>query len=312
MRRGTAAVGLAIAVSLAVTACASSTGRTSNPGRCSRAAPPGEVHCPTSTQLRQPGREPIPDGFSTMWVLRCGDTLRAVTGNGTWFFRIEERADTGTVALVSALRRPDEQTPPGTACSSVGVGVPYFALVDASGTIVYPRVPLGQCNQPQRQALDALKALPFREIKATRLYQEQSQGSIDTGCGQMWTDAPAGDMLAHSAPASNRRMWPKTPDALRICQWRTRTTGLPELLSAGTITGPDLVALLARLDHLAAARPCTARHHRFAVLEYVRHGWWDGAAYSELDGCRIILRPDHTLGQIDSVTANLLVRLSQR
>jgi hypothetical protein len=212
-----------------------------------------------------------------------------------WWFRIEERADSDAAALLTALRQPDEQTPAETACPGVAIGVPYFALVDASGTVVYPRVPLDHCRQPQRRALDALKALPFDETNATRLHQEQSQRSIDTGGGQMWTDALTGDMLAHTKPTSSRRIWQKTPDAVRICLWRPRTSGLPELVSAGTVTGRDLAAVLTRLDQLPAAQPCTTRH-----------------AYAEIDGCQMILRPDHTLGQLDPATAKLLTTLSHR
>jgi len=301
----------AVAVILVATACASSAGSGSGSTSAGESTSPAAVHCPTTPKLSErTTEEPVPADFMTAWVLRCGDAVRAVSGEGRWWFRIEERADTDAAALVTALRKPDEQRPPGTACVQVAIGVPYFALVDAAGTVLYPRVPLDRCGQPQRQARDALKALLFLETTATRLHQEQSQKSIDTGCGQMWDDAPAGDMLAHTKPASSRRMWPKTPDAVRICLWRPRTSGLPELVSAGTVTGPNLAALLTRLDQLPAARSCRARHHRFAVLQYIRRGWYDDAAYAEIDGCQMILRPDHTLGQLDPATTELLTRLS--
>jgi hypothetical protein len=293
---------------LAVTACGA--GLAGGPGGGSTSAPagPAAVNCPTAPKLPEgTAGEPIPAGFRPAWVLRCSQALRPVPGDGTWHFRIEERADTDAAALLTALRRPDEQTPAGTTlCTAIGFGVPYFALVDASGTVVHPRVPRGRCQRPQRQALEALKALPFRETAATRLNQERSQKSIDTGCGQMWTDGLTGDVLAHTRPAASRRTWQKTPDALRICLWRSRTSGLPELVSARTVTGADLAALLTRLDHLPAARPCATRHQRFAVLEYIRRGWNDSAAYAEVDGCRRILRPDHTLGHLDPATTKLL------
>jgi hypothetical protein len=55
---------------------------------------------------------------------------------------------------------------------------------------------------------------------------------------------------------------------------------------------------------------CTVPHHRFALIEYVRRGWFDSAAYAELDGCRRISRPDHTLGELDPATAELITRLA--
>jgi hypothetical protein len=302
----------AFAVLFAATACGS--GVADDGGGAAPTAPTrAAVHCPTDPKLpEEGGTQPVPAGFRTAWVLRCGLEMRAVPGRGTWWFRIEERADTDAAALVAALRRPDEHMPPGTFCTDIAFAVPYFALVDASGTALRPRVPRDGCGQPQRQALAALRALPFRETAATRLNQEQSQESIDTGCGQMWTDALAGDTLAHTRPVAARRAWPKTPDSVRVCLWRSAGPGMPQLVSAGTASGRELAELLARLDRLPAAAQCGPRHQRLAVLEYVRHGWHESPVYAELDGCRLVLRPDHTLGQLDAATADLIATLSRR
>ncbi|HST63839.1 MAG TPA: hypothetical protein VLM05_01510, partial [Mycobacteriales bacterium] len=67
----------------------------------------------------------------------------------------------------------------------------------------------------------------------------------------------------------------------------------------------------ARLDHLPAAASCAPRHQRFAVIQYQRHGWYDDAIYTELDGCRLLLRPDHTLAHLDPTTADLLTTLGR-
>ena len=296
-----------VAAILGASACASAGSGSRDPG-ASQA--PAAVHCPTTPVM--PGRtnESIPAGFKTAWVLRCRDDERAVPGDGTWHFRIEERADTKAAALVVALRKPDKKTPSGTVCPGIATSLGYFALVDESGKAIYPRVPIGFCYQPQDAVVEALKALPFHEVKATPLNQEQSQRSIDTGCGQMWTDGVTDEKVAHSKPASARRMWGKTPDAVRICLWQLRSTGYPQLVSADIVTGADLAALLATLDDLPAARPCTAKHGRFAVVEYIRKQWFDSAAYAETDGCQVIVRPDHTLGQLDDATARLLTTLS--
>jgi hypothetical protein len=314
-RRWTWRVTGAVAVLLAVSACGARD--VDESGAAGLAAPAGSTgagpQCPTTTKLPAQTEQPLPAGFRTEWVLRCGGEIRAMPGQGRWWFRVEERADTDAAALLAALRRPDEAASLGTACTDVAYGVPYFALVDVSGVAVRPRMPRDRCGQPQRQTLAALRALPFHETRATRLYQEQSQKSIDTGCGQMWTDALAGDTLAHTRPAASHRIWAKTPDAVRICLWRSAAPGQPQLLSAGTVTGPELAALLARLDHLpAATASCAPRHQRFAVLEYLRRGWYDDPVYAELDGCRTVLRPDHTLGLLDPATAQLVTTLSHR
>lgn len=298
-----------VAALLTATACGSGRANEVANEAAAPAALRAAVHCPTAAQLPA-AEEPLPAGFRAVSVLRCGDEVRDVPGDGKWWFRVEDRADTDAAALLAALRRPDRQAPAAAICADVAFLVPYFALVDAAGNVVRPRVPRDACSEPQRAALDALTALPFRETAATRRHQEQSQQSIDSGCGQMWTDALAGDTLVHTRPAAARRIWAKTPDAVRICVWRPGP-GMPELESAGTVRGPALTALLGRLDRLPAAASCGPRHQRFAVLEYLRKGWYDDAVYAELDGCGLVLRPDHTLGHLDAATAKLLATLSR-
>lgn len=307
--RGTVIGGLVVAV-LVTAACGSAPGTGSGIGSESTGggpAPvtrPGSAHCPIS-DLPEGS---VPAGFATAWVLRCSQVVRPVTGDGRWWFSIEERADTGFEPLLAALRRPDEVMPPGTVCAGTGVGATPVALVDAAGRVVHPRLPHDRCDQPQQQVRDALAALHFRETRATRLQQEQSQQSVDTGCGQMWIDLSA-DVYVGSKPVASRPTWPKTPDALRICLWQPRPSGLPRLVTGATVTGADLRGLLARLDHLPAAAACTASHHRFAVLEDVRH---HDVLYAELDGCRRVLRADHTLGELDPATVELIIRLARR
>ena len=95
----------AVAAILVGSACASAGSGPRDPG-ASQA--PAAVHCPTTPVM--PGRtnESIPAGFKTAWVLRCRDDERAVPGDGTWHFRIEERADTNAAALVVALQARQE------------------------------------------------------------------------------------------------------------------------------------------------------------------------------------------------------------
>jgi len=266
---------------------------------------PGSARCP----IDDLPEGSVPDGFATAWVLRCNQVERPVTGDGRWWFRVQERADTGIDRLLAALSRPDEATPAGTVCAADGVGASPVALIDAAGRVVHPRLPRDACGKPQRQVRDALAALRFREVKATRLHQEQSQQSIDTGCGQMWIDL--NDEMLTGKPAAARPMWPKAPEAVLVCLWEPQGSSQPRLLAARTVAGAELTSLLARLDRLPAGTAvCTVPHHRFALIEYLRHGSFDSAAYAELDGCRRITRPDFTLGELDQATADLISRLA--
>ena len=308
--RGTVVGGLAVAALLAAGCGSTVTG--SGPGRGSTGdgpAPvsaPGRAHCP----IQNLPEGSVPAGFATAWVLRCTEAVRPVAGDGRWWFDVEERADTGLEPLLAALRAPDQTQPPGTVCAGVGVGATPIALVDATGRVVHPRLPRDACDQPQKQVRDALAALHFRETRATRRNQEQSQQSIDTGCGQQWIDVGV-EVIERSRPAADRRIWVRAPEAVRVCLWQPSGSGLPRLVAGGTVTGADMAGLLARLDHLPAAGACTAAHHRFAVLEFVRHGGYDDSAYVELDGCRRVLRADDTLGQLDPSGVELITRLAR-
>ena len=299
------AIGVLVAAALLTAACGSATGSGSTGDGPAPVSGPGSARCPFDGLPEGT----LPAGFETAWVLRCSNVVRPVTGHGRWWFRVEERAHTGLDPLLAVLRRPDEKIRLGTACAGDGVGASPVALVDATGRVVHPRLPRDDCGQPQRQVRDALAALRFGEVKATRLYQEESQQSIDTGCGQMWTDL--NDEMLTGRPAAARPAWRKVPESVLVCLWQPQGSDQPRLLAARTVVGAELAGLLARLDRLPAGKvACTMPHHRFALIEYVRDGGFDSAAYAELDGCRRILRPDHTLGELDQATAELITKLA--
>jgi hypothetical protein len=305
------AIGVLVAAVLLTAACGSATRTGSGLGITSTGDGPAPVSAPGSARCPIEGLSEgsVPAGFVTAWVLRCSQIERPVAGDGRWWFRVDERADTGLDPLLAVLRRPDERMRPGTACSGDGVGASPVALVDAAGRVVHPRLPRDGCEQPQRQVRDALAALRFREVKATRLYQEQSQQSIDTGCGQMWNDL--NDEMLTGRPAAARPAWRKVPESVLVCLWQPQGSDQPRLLAARMVVGAELAGLLARLDRLPAGKvACTVPHRRFALLEYVRDGGFDSAAYAELDGCRRILRPDRTLGELGQATAELITRLA--
>ena len=299
------AIGWLVAAALLTAACGIGSGDGAASTGPAPVSGPGSARCPIDGLPEGT----VPAGFATAWVLRCNDVVHLVPGEGRWWFRVTERADTGIDRLLAALSRPDEDSPPGTVCAADGVGASPIALVDAAGRVVHPQLPRNACGKPQKQVNDAIAALRFRAVKATRLHQEQSQQSIDTGCGQMWIDL--NDEMLTGRPAAARMMWPKVPASVLICLWQPQGSGQPRLLAARTVAGTDLAGLLDRLDRLPAGKvACTVPHHRFALIEHLRHGGFDSAAYAELDGCRRILRPDHTLGQLDEATATLITRLA--
>ena len=121
-------------------------------------------------------RVPVPEGFVATSVVECVVERRPVAGDGVWNFLVEKRATANIDAFVTAIRRPDEPTPTPVGCNAVGYGMPWFALVDASGQVAHTGIPADSCGQPQTEGRAALGALQFVDVSATRRDQ------VQTGC----------------------------------------------------------------------------------------------------------------------------------
>jgi hypothetical protein len=88
-------------------------------------------------------------------------------GKGEWEVLVAERTDTPATALVDLLRQPSKPADPHEICAADLELVPYFALVDGSGTVIQPAMPTDGCGKPQAAAVAALNALPFRALSTT-------------------------------------------------------------------------------------------------------------------------------------------------
>jgi len=245
----------------------------------------------------------IPADFVTSWVLRCRTDIREVPGEGRWLVLVTERADTPAADLLDLLRQPSD--PPSGACPAMLVVPPYFALVDPAGEALLPTIPTDRCRFPREEARDAVEALPFRVLSEKRVRQLESQGSIDAGCSESWKDELVIEG-EHARPGPATPVWPAPSDALRICVYDTGGAVEPvgRFASGRTITGDAARALAELLDKAGPAATCSAPHTRFAVVSR------DGAAQravAELDGCRRLLRPDNTLGQLDAPAIDALI-----
>ncbi|TWP46879.1 hypothetical protein FKR81_34290 [Lentzea tibetensis] len=263
-------------------------------------APPvwADPNCPPPDKDPLPGGEQvtrgsIPDGFATTWVLRCRTEVREIQGKGEWTIQIAERSDTNAQELVDQLRRPSDG-PTASACTMELVVPPYFLLVDAAGRAVLPQVPVDSCGKPRIEARKALEALPFRTIAETPVVQVQSQQSMDAGCSESYKDLIA--IEASSAePGPATPIWRTAVGAIGVCVYETQQE-VGKFVAGHTIRDDAAKSLLAALDNAVPAAVCTAQHTKFALLSV------PGEATSvvvELDGCRRLLRPDQTVGQLD-------------
>jgi hypothetical protein len=153
----------------------------------------------------------LPADFKPAAVVRCEVVRKTVAGQGERDFAVGQTATSGLDAFVTALRIPSSTTnPTGQGCSPTGIVLPNFALVDARGHIVRPRLPVDDCDFPLPQALDALSALPWRTVTEQKLSQVRSQ---DTTAA--WPAANAACLAARSVPSP--RPWHGRPPPAAWC-----------------------------------------------------------------------------------------------
>lgn len=248
-------------------------------------------------------RTPVPDGFATVWVLRCNTELRDVPGQGKWLVQVAQRADTTATELVAELRKPSDART-AQACTLEMAVPPYFVLVDAAGKAVVPTVPTDPCGKPRRAARTLVEALPFRTLFEKQLNQVQSQESIDSNCPESWKDMITIAKDARPAPAT--AIWSDPVTDIKVCVYDRISEGqLPvgQLRSVRAVSGDGVAGLRAALDKAGPAMACSAPHTRFAVLRVDGAAGW---AQVELDGCYRVLRTDNTLGQLDAAAVALI------
>jgi hypothetical protein len=226
----------------------------------------------------------------------CTDETRNIAGDGAWAFLVEQRADTGFDTFVDVLRKPSDELSPG-ACPGIYIMTPWFELVGPDGQGLRVSVPRDECSQPRQEALDALRGLPFKTVKETRLAQVESQAAIDAGCAMDWKNMPAIEVEDGAARSSARdRVFPTTPNQLSLCRFAAdpRDVTAGNFVSGKKLTGATMTSVLAELEASQPASPCTLTSSTFAVLMPNPAG---ATAYVELDGCHRILTDTHELRQ---------------
>ena len=242
----------------------------------------------------QPPQVPLPADFHAVAAVRCMSRSRMVPGDGEWAFADADRADSGLAPMVAALRLPPEPTPTGTvACAAVGILVPPFALVDASGTVVNPVLPKSFCGQPLKQVLDAMNALPWRTETEQKTTQMQTQAEVDTGCSPEYKDLFVHQIYSTPTPWSKVRA-PAVPGPMKACVYTVSgdpMTADPQFVSGTTLTSAQADAVtqaLAAMDGMTSAPACAISATRFAVFT----GLGLNYAVIELDGCHRIQWPN--------------------
>jgi hypothetical protein len=249
---------------------------------------------------RQPAAVPVPAGFVTVAAIRCVQTDREVPGHGLWLFELWQVAHHGLAKLAAALRRPPVRPPPGLACAVPGIAVPPFALLGGNVHMIYPKLPTGECGNPQPQVLAAVRALRWVTVSSRRQVQVETQAGVESGCPAGWKDVISlVDGFGHgrslrSSPGG--RVFSSRPRVLRVCVYHDRSGPLDTYLAGGSrISGVTETTLLTGIASGRSPATCPRPHTMFAVL--LPPGIGSQPAYVEIGGCHRVLRPDNRIGQ---------------
>ncbi|MGI5485621.1 hypothetical protein [Microtetraspora malaysiensis] len=267
--------------------------------------------CPKRPNPPLPGvpRQPLPDGFVPVQVIRCRWEFRYLPGKGDWEVVIQEHVDGPATELMTELRRPSERSLFDQACTLEGFLVDYFVVVDSSGSAVLPDVPTSACGEPFPSALAAIRSLPYHVDNQIPIRRVESEKAFRAGCSDKYPDI----LRRWGRPGAARQIWNPPPQGLRVCVYRitkktpdtAQTWNMVEgrLESSRILQGSRLRTLFNGLD-AAPASDCTSDHTQFAVLNPGQYS----QAYVALDGCHNLLRPDGTLGRLTPDAVALLTK----
>jgi hypothetical protein len=242
----------------------------------------------------QPKRGAVPADFVTVAVMRCRTGVSKAEGRGEWTTWITEKADTSAENLVAQVRKPSDRRTDAP-CTADYIAPPYFMLINAEGKAVLPEVPQDPCGKPKIEVRNTLDALPYKLVSETLIRQIQSQGSIDTGCSDSWKDLLAIDGISYKPGPAAKVM--RSSEPVLVCVYRSEGE-VGKLVAGHKIPAEQL----ATLDNVGPAVPCEAKHSTYAVLS------GGTEALIELDGCRRMIRPDQTLGQLDAAAVAVLAK----
>ena len=260
---------------------------------------------------------PLPTDFHPVKAVRCRSTLRTVPGNGEWQTDEADVADSGLTSLVAALRLPSTPINQNTVCSAVGFVRPDFALVDAGGAIVRPKIPEDECAQPLDQVLKALNALSWRTEDDQMVVQVQTQEESDTGCQDAFKNLFELSIAGPPPIPWSKERRPENVAPATVCVYtEPSTSGAIEQQSGvqGSVgkfthglrlTTSQQAAIAAALNQASdtAVPTCATQATRFAELMSP-----DGlTVVLELDGCHRLQWPNSFT---DAAPASLLQALA--
>ncbi|HEU5354545.1 MAG TPA: hypothetical protein VFU65_08780 [Actinocrinis sp.] len=237
----------------------------------------------------------LPPDFHPVTAVRCSSSLRMVPGDGEWEFADAQRADSKLTDLLAALRLPSQTRSSDQVCTAMAMVMQPFALVDASGKVVSPVLPVSVCGIPLPQVIGAINALPWHTETDQRSRQTRTQVEVDTGCGSGFKYVFDLPVAGTPEPWSKVRR-PMNPAPTTVCVYTVKPRAADDYVAVGSLThGVKLTS--AQQSALAAAvgnasqtpaPACSVRATRFALLEGPGAG-----LLMELDGCKRVRWPNN-------------------
>jgi hypothetical protein len=257
---------------------------------------------PCRTPRHDPVGVSLPAGFTPVAAIRCIETDQKVPGHGLWEFTLKQVAGRGLARLAAALRRPSVIPPPNLMCAVPGLAVPPFVLLGRDGRVISPKLPVGECGNPQRQVLTAVRKLRWVTVSARRDIQVETQAGIRSGCPSGWKDmigfldstVRSGGSMHASAGGP---VFASRPPSLRVCVYRDRSGPLDTYLVGGDrVSGTAETKVLQGITGGRSSAGCHRPHAMFVLLQPAGVAG-SLVAYVEIGGCQRVLRPDNRIGQ---------------
>ncbi|MFI5914809.1 hypothetical protein [Dactylosporangium sp. NPDC051541] len=288
-------VALLVFVLVAVAACAPKPG----PGMVAAPDSTPEIHAvwQSCAQAADPdvfepavelGLPRLPADFTPAALVVCsvGSQVRADGREDAVQF---ERRGTDVDALTRALRLPNAPRTDG-ACTADLPGVPWFAVLDATGRWLRPGIAADACGKLRIEVRDTIEHATLTTVATTVIGERKSSAAASTGCEPTWADMVG-------ATTSMGQQFTGTPDAptgeVRLCLYTVQAseqgTGKPagHFDRGATLPAPTWTPLRAQLLAAGAPAPCQTHASRFALIR--RPDNTLGEVYFELDGCHRIL-----------------------
>jgi hypothetical protein len=262
----------------------------------------------------------LPVGFTAAFAYRCSTRTSKDAQGNTWLVSVEERADSRLAQFVTALRAPAQSTSPipnrGCALGFMTFSeIDSVVLTDRTGHVVRPAYPTtsdGCRYSPTSGVFAATRHLPWRIVQEIRVRLYESAEAHATGCAMGWKDMITWDQKgSFISPGVSKPVFAPRPVSVKFCVFAVKPSKdrypVGTFTAGGTVPVANVAKLTALIEGAPAAKPCTLRHTRFAVVTVQP---MNQDVYVELDGCHRLLtnRPETLLAPAPSIVGLLQAR----